>query len=248
MILPEGGGKAVYYRRPSKIGETLEDPSNLQRWYARMTLVGAAHRTDVTTRAGTMHPDNDRTDLDSLVETCVTTAQSDAAANLGSAFHAAAEHVDLGGDLSMVPAGLRDHVAAYHAAVQHLDMIAVERFLVTDEVKCAGTADRLVAHDGRLIVADIKTGRWFPRFGMTSAAVQMSIYAHGRLYDHTNGDRTTLPVDVTTGLLIHSPLDGDPRTTLYEVDLTRAWEMAQTAIEVLRWRNTGDSLWNEVAY
>lgn len=235
MIIPEGGGKPVYYARISGFAKVLDDASGLNNWYGRQTAVGLARRPDLMHRVATTKPD-DKDSLNEVVTQAMAAAESGAAANMGTALHAATEHVDLGGDLEVLPSDLRTDIAAYQAATANLQMIAMEQFVVLDELKLGGTFDRLVRlPDGRVIVADLKTGKHAATYGQQTAAIQMACYAHGRLYtpDGTRHDLTG--VDTSVGLLIHMPV-GTGTCTLHLLDLTLAWQMAQVSSAVKTWR------------
>ncbi len=67
LVTPPDGGKPVGYQRATTLAKMLEDTSNLTRWSARMTLLGAAQRPDII--ASTLAADpSDRKTLDKLAE------------------------------------------------------------------------------------------------------------------------------------------------------------------------------------
>lgn len=234
MILPPGGGKPVYYSRISSFAKTLEDASGLNLWFGRMTALGLAQRRDLVSLTATTQPD-DKNALNKIVEAAMAAAKSDAAANRGTALHAATEHVDLGGEVEAIDTDMRADIEAYMEATKKLRVLAIEKFVVLDDFKLGGTFDRLVMlPDGRVVVADVKSGKDADKYAQ-STAMQIALYAHGQMYD-PSGVRTPMPgVDLTTGLLIHLPA-GTGTCRLYELDLTRAWQMAQLASHVKDWR------------
>jgi len=109
--------------------------------------------------------------------------------------------------------------------------------VVVDELKCAGSLDRLVRlPDGRVVVADIKTGADEPKYA-SGVSAQCAIYAHGQRYNPETGERTELhpDLDPETGLLIHLPLapvDGVQVCQMYTLDLVAGWERALLAAQV----------------
>lgn len=235
MIVPEGGGKPVYYARVSSFAKVLDDASGLNNWYGRQTALGLARRPDLMHRVATTKAD-DKNGLNEIVAQAMAAAESSAAANLGTALHSATEHVDLGGDLDVLPADLRADVAAYQSATANLQMLAMEQFIVIDDMKLGGTFDRLVRlPDGRVIVADLKTGKHAATYGQQTAAIQMACYAHGHLYTVDGSRHPMTGVDTSVGLLIHLPV-GTGTCSLHLLDLTLAWQMAQVSSAVKTWR------------
>ena len=69
-----------------------------------------------------------------------------------------------------------------------LEIVHNEATVVNDDLKVAGTLDRIVEHDGRHRVLDIKTGG---RFAKTAYAVQLARYAGSVPYDVDTDQRGT---------------------------------------------------------
>jgi hypothetical protein len=236
MIVPPGGGKETYYQRISTYAKLLDDASSLNLWYGRMTALGLARRPDLAMLAGTLQPD-DKNALNNLVEQAMDAAQSSAAANRGTALHAATEHVDLGGDIEALPADMRDDISAYQQAMNRLTVLAIEKFVVLDDLKVAGTFDRLLlCPDGKIRVGDLKTGSSAAAFPH-SAAAQTAMYAHGVMYT-PDGTRTPMPnIDLDHAVLIHLP-QGTGTCELHLLDIRAGWEAAQLGIRVKEWRKS----------
>lgn len=232
LIAPADGGKPVPYTRVSTLAKTLDDKTALTKWKQRQVVIGLGVRPDLVAVAGAIK--NDDRKLDELVETAMTAAESERAANIGTALHAMSEAVDADTPLDHFPAEFRDDLAAYKAALDGIHMVASEMFVVTDEVQAAGTFDRLVRlPDGRVLVADLKTGKHEPKYPH-AAATQMAVYSRGHLYDPDKGRVGHLPqlgIDQAHGLLIHLPA-GTGRCDLYLLDLHVGWALAQTAVAV----------------
>jgi hypothetical protein len=232
LIEPVGGGKPIAYTRVSTLAKALDNKDALMKWKQRQTVIGLGKRPDLANMASAVDGDNRK--LDDIVEQAMAAAESDRAANIGTTLHWLTEHVDAGTMPDNLPA---EHVAdldAYEVAMKGIEIVGTEQFIVCDEVMAAGTFDRLVRlPDGRVMVADIKTGQHEPKYPH-SATVQISVYAHGHLYDPERGRLGYLPdlgVSTDEGLLIHLPA-GKAQCDLYILDLTVGWHLARTAVVV----------------
>ena len=231
MIVPPGGGKPVGYTRVSTLAKALDNKDALMRWKQRQTAIGMGKRPDLASMAAACEGDNRQ--LDDVVEQAMTAAESERAANIGTTLHRLTEMIDAGG----TPNNLHGHMAdltAYQQAMAGITIKATEQFVVTDEVQAAGTFDRLVElPDGRVVVADIKTGQHEPKYPHAST-IQIAVYAHGTLYDGDQGRLANLAesgVSQDVGLLIHLPA-GQARCDLYLLDLNIGWNLARTAVAV----------------
>jgi len=234
LILPIGGGKPVGYTRVSTMSKALDDTEGLTKWKMRQTVAGIAKRPDLLALAASAG--DDKTTLNRVASEAMDAASSSAAANTGTALHSFTELADTGGDLTHLPMEYRADIAAYRAAMAPLRILAMEQFVVIDELSAAGSFDRLVAMpNGKIRVADMLTGKDAPTYaGATSA--QIAMYAHGSLYDHATGARHPLPmIDTQVGLLIHLPA-GTGTCTIYEVDLVSGWVAANIAKAIRDWR------------
>ena len=97
LIVPEGGDKHVPYTRPTTIADTLDDRHNLELWMQRQVALGLVARPDLVARIATTDP-TDKSTLNGICSDARDAAGSSAAANLGTAIHAAVEAVNRGGD------------------------------------------------------------------------------------------------------------------------------------------------------
>lgn len=249
MVKNPDTGKREYHRRPSTIAKVLSDQGGLLNYYGRETAVGMSRRPDLLTLVQTTARD-DKKALDDIVTKAMAAAESDSAAMTGTILHGLTAHADLGGDIEAVPSKHRADVAAYVAATSDLwQVLACEQFVVIDDIKAAGTTDRLVwaASAARLRTADLKTSKWDPmRFGGIEAAMQIAMYAHGARYDDETGDRTPLPTDTEVGYVIWLP-QGEGRCTVYEVQLAEAWDWVLTSMRVMDWRKAAGRILTPVA-
>lgn len=236
IILPEPGAiKGTPYTRVSTLAKALDDTTALTDWKCRQTAIGLAARRDLAARIP--HAKTDRKELNQIVKAAMDAAASDAAANVGTVLHSWTQHVDEGGDFADVPPEYQAHITAYRQCLtaHGITVLACERFIVNDDIEAAGTFDRLIlTPDGRMMIADIKTGSSAPAYAL-STAIQVATYARGVLYDR-DGTRRPLPnIDTTTGILIHLRQD-EPVCELHELDLTEGWLAALVAYDVRRLR------------
>ena len=231
LIDPEEGGKPIPYTRVSTLAKTLDDKSALTKWLQRQVVIGMGKRPDLVAKASAVTLDRD---YNEIVETAMKAAESDRAANIGTALHAWTERVDDGADLDEFPAEYRADLAAYREVMASVQVIAKELFVVTDEVKAAGTFDKLLRlPDGTAVVADLKTGRNEPDYPM-GATTQIAVYSRGHLYTQDKKRYKHLPsagVSQDMGLMIHLPV-GQGKCTLYALDLNTGWKLARIAATV----------------
>ena len=237
-------GKKVPWIRATTWAKTCSDTFGLTKWELRMTAVGLARRPDLLAQVATV-TDPDDPDAKKLLGAVCEDAKEAAGAsvrrNLGTALHAMTEHLDAGRDFT-IPDAHRADLDAYQAATAGLiiDPAHIERIVTIPELSVAGTFDRLVTHDGQLMVADLKTGRDV-LMGMGEIAIQLALYAHATtIYDPTTGEHATMPgVSKETALVFHLPV-GAGTCTVYEVDVAAGWEMAQVCGTVRAWRKRKD--------
>jgi hypothetical protein len=93
----------------------------------------------------------------------------------------------------------------------------------------AGTFDRVVKHNGRHKILDLKTGRDL-EYGWMEIAVQLAIYANAPAYfDKSSKEWIELPADMDkeTALVVHLPAQKEAKATVHEVDIAAGWEIAQ---------------------
>jgi len=239
MIPPPDGGKPVPYIRVSKLAKELGDTYNLDQWRKRQVVLGMAKRDDLVTLARSAKPE-DKQRLNDIAKAAMDAAESDRAANIGTALHTFTEQVDDGVDIDTMPEQYRPDMIAYRDALAAagIEIVAKELFVVNDHVQAAGTFDRLLrftrgALAGVTAVGDVKTGGHDPDYPH-AVTQQIATYAHGHLYDPEKGRIGYLPdlgISTTVGLLIHLP-QGTGTCALYTLDLTEGWALVQTAAAV----------------
>lgn len=244
MVTPPDGGAAQPYSRFSSHGACLEDRFGLERWKIRTAGKGLATRADLFAQMAAT-PAEDTQRLDALMEQALEAGGGSVGANLGTALHEFAQHVDNGAiTTAEIPAPWAADIAAYRdtlaAAGLTVEPGLVEVSLVHDGLRLAGTADRFLRRpDGRLVCADLKTGKAIGPNPL-AYAVQLAAYATAQGYDIPTGRRYDLgDVDHTVGLLIHVPA-GRGECHLVEVDLVAALEAAHVATIVKQWQKRKD--------
>jgi hypothetical protein len=242
LILPKGGDKPVAYTRPTTIADTLDDRHNLELWMQRQVALGLAARPDLVARIATTDTD-DKSTLNGICSDARDAAGSSAAANMGTAIHAAVEAVNRGGE---PPEMFADVVAEYTAALQRHGLTVnpdhVEQFCVNQPVKAAGTFDMIVELDGRSYIADLKTGSSLAWSGR-SFAVQLAIYAGATSYYDVATDTHSEPVDVDRdrAIIVHLPAGGGP-CTVHWLDIAAGAAALDHALWVRDWRRNNDLL------
>lgn len=238
LITPVGGGKPIAYTRCTTFVSCLEDTTNLSKWQQRKVALGLSMRPDLLLAISTLDdPDGDgKRELSRICEQAMEAAQSKAAATTGTALHKFTERIDLGQDVGFVPREHAEDLEAYKQVTSCLEVVDVENFVVLDEFKVGGTFDRLVRYNGRLKIADIKTGQI--TYGMGKIAMQLAVYAHSLRYDPTTAARSPLgeDVDLSEAIVIHLPA-GKGECTLHAVDIAAGWEQIPAAAGVRNWRS-----------
>jgi hypothetical protein len=242
------------YQRASGAGGAIEYEGAINSWRLRQTIVGLINRPDLWALAqSVIDPQGaGRTEMDkTVVEPAQTAAGSETASNLGTAGHAFAEKIDRGIALPPLDEPFASWVRVYAELTRGWRWRWAEVRLVCDEVALAGRTDRigsppgyLIAPDGAiigpkdLVVVDIKTSSSSRYFGV-KFAVQLAVYAWGKLYDLETGERTPTGARTDWGLVVHIPTGGNSGA-LYWVNLTVGFELAHLAKRVLKERGRKD--------
>lgn len=239
LIVPPEGGNAIAYTRVSTLAKALDDLNNLMAWQSRKTAEGLLMRPDLITRtAGIIANGDPNTDwptkkaLNTVCREAREAAGAGTGASAGTGLHALTEAVDRGERLPYVPDADRARLEAYSEATADLVALDAETFVVCDELRTAGTFDRLWrTADGRAVVGDLKTGKSEADYPLATA-MQLAIYAHGKRYNPETGERSALSdhLDLTTALLIHMPASGGCQ--VIPLDIEKGWHAAKLAAEV----------------
>lgn len=249
ILLPDGSRETTY-TRVTTVAKALDTQDALIPWKATAAVVGAMRRPGLRAQWQALIAEHSnpwyscaesKSRCKKLVEECAEAGGSSNRAEIGTALHKVTQFVDEGTlNPSAVDPEMQRDVDAYLHATTGMTFSHVEAFVVLDDYRVAGTADRIGRlPDGRNVILDIKTGDNLD-YSWRSISVQLAAYSRGVLYDPEHG-RFPLPadLDLTTGVVIHLPA-GEGRCDLYEVDLTRGWEKFQRSLEVMEWRKCRD--------
>lgn len=234
------GGKPVPYTRCSTFAKALSDTGGLTKWKQRQQMIGCIRQPSLMNGVDA----SDNKSLDAAIEAAFEVAGANESARVGTTIHSLTEWVDDGTEFN--PADYGDFayfVKEYKTLTTGVEMLAMEQFVVNDDLQVAGTFDRLCRlHDGRVVIGDIKTGK-SAADAPHEAAVQMAVYGRSRHYDPVTAERTPLvspegePIDTSVALLIHLP-SNRTRSGMYLLDTDAAWEAALLAVRVREWRSS----------
>ena len=231
LITPEGGGKSIAYRRCTRYVGVLEDLYNLQQWEKRMVALGLVERSDL--RLSISAHSDDKKMLNRLCDQAKEHAKASAAATTGTALHTLTDIVDSGGKLPHLDPGPAASIAAFRKATEPLKVIDIERKLVLDTHKVAGTADRIYEFNGERYIGDTKSGNI--ELGILKICMQLAVYARSYTYDVDTGERGIHGCSTTRALVMHMPATDDPaqaRCELVWVDIESGWEAVKVAKQV----------------
>lgn len=243
-LILQADGKRVAYTRVTTFVGAPEDTYNLEKWKMRQVALGLAARPDLVLDVSA-HRD-DKAHLNKVCDTALEVAGSSAAATRGTAIHAFTELIDSGREL---PAGLdadtRKCLDAYSAAMAPFKVHGIEVQVVSDALRLAGTADRLISYRGNRYIADLKTGSTI-ELGTGKIAGQLAAYAHSRPYDVTSEARLEgHGASVSWGLVIHLPADKPGEVSLYWVNLLMGWAWVIVARQVRDQRAHNFKAWTK---
>lgn len=236
-------GKPIGHTRATTFAKSVSDTFGLTKWMLRMGGIGLAQRQDLLMAVASTDPGDNKT-LDRLMEEAKDHAGAMAGANIGTALHTFTEQYDLGLN-PVVPAPFDADVAAYAQAIVDAGLTIlpehIEQIVVIPSLEVAGTLDRIVrTADGRLMIADLKTGKDVS-YAMGEIAVQLALYAAAPYtFDPATGELDAMPVvDQETALVFHAPA-GTGTCTVLEVDITAGRAMFETISTVREWRKRRD--------
>lgn len=258
LVVPPDGNKPTGYTRATTIAKVLDSEGGLVPWKATMAVVGLCKDRGLNASWQALiaqHSDpwydtpESKTKAKALVEQCAIVGGSGRSAQVGTALHAMTDQVDMGNMPLDIGDDHRADLDAYSSTLAAagivVDRTLIERIVVLDKHKIAGTADRLAVTlaDGRRVVADLKTGADLT-YSWNSIAVQLAIYANGdAMYsqgedpDGLDDRREPMPTNLSreVGLVIHLPA-GKATCQLYFVDLIAGFEALELSLKVKAWR------------
>ena len=236
-------GKQMPYTRATTFAKSVSDTFGLTKWMLRMGGLGLAQRQDLLLGIAAADPSDTKT-LDSLMAEAKEHAGANSGATIGTALHSFTEQVDRG-EWPTIPAPWDADVAAYVEAVAAAGLTIlpewIEKVVVIPSLKVAGTLDRIVrTADGRLVIADLKTGKDVS-YAMGEIAVQLALYAAAAYtFDPATGELDAMPVvDQAEALVFHAPA-GKGTCSVLSVDIAAGREMFETIEVVRQWRKRRD--------
>jgi len=234
-------GEPRPYTRVTTFAKLASDTFGLTAWQVRKVVEGMAARPDLVLAASALTAE-DKKALDKIAEAAKEHAGGSTGATIGTAIHSLSEQIDRG-ETPNVAAPYDADLAAYRDAIAAAGLTIlpewIEQVVAVPELEVAGTLDRIVATpDGRLVIADLKTGRTLP-FGEIS--IQLALYANAsHVFDVASGALRPMPdVDRAVGLVFHLPA-GTGRCEVIEVDIAAGAAMFPTLAAVQRWRKRKD--------
>lgn len=237
QIIPRGegpGAKRVSYTRATTFVGVLEDTYGVEKWKMRLVAQGIAEREDLQFGVIAAAEDGNKKELDALAERALEQAGANSSSTKGTAFHSLTEKVDAGEEPKFVPEAYRPDLDAFRAATAGFRTVAMEKRLVHDELKAAGTTDRVYEIGGQLYIGDTKSGKAID-LGIGKIVQQLALYSRCEGYDLETGERTPLGVNQDWGLVVHSPL-GTGTCEVWWVDLAWGWYGVQLSNSVREFR------------
>lgn len=244
LVIPIDGGKPVTYTRCTTYVDCLDDKFKLGQWMQRMVGAGFVQRDDLRLAMASLLPEllvpeptkQAKDAANDICDRAREAAAASAKATTGTAMHKISERVDRGQKLGLIPPEYRPDVEAYVRATEPLTAVHIERPMVLDELKIAGTPDRIIEYNGRNYIADLKTGS--VDFAALKISMQLAVYAHSRLYDVESGKRSDIKIDQERAIVIHAPA-GTGKCRLLWADIAAGWRAVEIATRVRAARAAG---------
>lgn len=272
----------VTYGRPSGLGKKVGDAYQLSLYSQRMVAVGMATDPTLVERAqqlvGKTNDDDGFREIgNGIAAAALDAAKAGLAADRGTHVHALTEDHDTEGDpiarmergdtdLGLPVPAQQALVKAWTTFCDHygLEVLATEAKIVQDDLRVAGTLDRIVRLTdhvwvgeqetcipaGTVLVLDIKTGKLRVKNGHPQwwhdYAIQTYAYAAGKPYDPDTNTRSDWPWQVSDrwALICHldvrAALDGEAKATMVLVDLDAGKAGASLVMAVDEWERRHD--------
>jgi hypothetical protein len=253
IVLPEpdAKGRPVVrsYARSSSWGKPLEDLNALMGWKCRVTLLGCVVKPTLVDRARAVaDKDFARDALQAIANEALELGGAHEQANRGTAVHGLTDIVDQGrwDELGALPESIRNDLIAYRNTMDEHEAnpLAIETFTVQDDLRVAGTFDRLLELadqpceicSSTVYIGDLKTSRTanYPH----SWAVQLAVYANSLPYDIESRTRVSWPQVPCThrAVLVHLPAH-QAECTLYWINIQAGWDTALILVPAVKeWR------------
>lgn len=234
-----------FFTRASSLAKVLEDQGGLIQWKAKMAAKGIADSDQLRALAATTPIDDYR--WRDIVDRACEQAGASNAADMGTSIHTATEEWDLHDQRPDGPPEVLADAEAYRQVCKEngLKPLAAEVFVANDELKTAGSFDRIVqGPDGVSRILDIKTigskkdAEAAAKWTGVAWAIQIATYANAKPYDGEAGyiewEELGLEPPARSGL--NAYVAAIPRGTgkcfLIDIDLDEGLRLAQLAVDV----------------
>jgi len=244
MLIPKGKTVRLAYTRASSLADFISNKRGLQRWRERYMARGLGMRPDLAMLAGVESyntgfgvedvKENKASGrrLDEIIERAVDAARISEKADYGTVVHRLTESTSRADPMAIGGEVLAADVASVKHALRGVTILAEEIFVACDELKAAGSFDKLVRLPGRekAQILDVKTGK----LHMEGFGVQLAVYANGQIYE--NDEQFTLesqfgPIDREKAIVLHIASQTG-KTVFYEIDIAKGMEAARRAAGV----------------
>jgi hypothetical protein len=243
-LIMQSDGARLAYTRASGLGDFLMETEFLRRWEKRYLARQMGKNEDLAALAAletystgfdedsvTKSASGKR--LDSIIDRALDRGRIHERADYGTVIHALTEP----GSEGYMPLRATVDVHAFWelVAINDIEILGTELFVVNDELKAAGTFDHLVrTKQHGVTIADKKNGRNIKGLGFS---VQFATYAGAELYDPRTQERTGALSTLADGeevnkdvALLFEVHDGMARVRT--VDIARGREAARVAAMV----------------
>lgn len=263
---PDGSGELLPYWRASKLGEALETYESKQGlidWEKRAVFWSAGRNQHLVRAAsayltpGTAETPEDRAGMNKLVKDALNYAKTSTGAIQGTALHKISEHIDAGHPMDHLDPVMLKAADMWRRMTEDMVVHLTETFVVCDEVRGAGTFDRLgsfrrarrlpgggtLSPEDRVIV-DLKSNKNRKYWGKVYSA-QQGTYVNGVPYRPGEGDHGRLgwPDGIAPradiALIPWVPINNPDDARWVVVDIARGFADAVLAMRVRLNANTG---------
>jgi hypothetical protein len=249
------------YTRCTTFVSAMEESSALAAWKLRLVLTGVAlDARNVSERRiidelveidfdepgeADLFTLTTKQQIDAIAEHAFEIADGHLKAKKGTTLHELSELVDRQEPLPPETTDQeRADLGAYVRVVESLGLVMLESelFVVNDELKIAGTLDRLCGSKTEAlcdqcelpVIVDLKTGR--VDYGAGKIAQQLAVYSRSKRYDPVSGARSELGACPHKGIVIHLP-QGTGEAEPLLVDLEAGYGGALMSRDVRQYRN-----------
>jgi hypothetical protein len=235
LVVPPQADRPVVYQRATRFVAALSDTYPWSMRQRRQVASGLAARPDLIFEAAAADPRN-RAELDKICERAIEAADPNMTAVRGAALRKLISRIDLGKGAGRVPEAHRADLEAYTRRTALFQILAVQQLRVEDELRVAGSVDRVLRWEDGHYIATVHTGSL--EHDLLRIVMKLAVFASSVPYDPETGTRTPddWPIDQDNALIIHLPA-GEGLCNLYWADIRSAREACRLAAQVWEWRH-----------